>query len=32
MVQKAVHLIDELGGEIATVAEARSILGLPGPR
>jgi len=32
MVHKAVHLIDELGGEIATVAEARSILGLPGPR
>ena len=28
MVAKAVHIVDELGGEIATVAEAREILGL----
>ncbi len=28
MVRKAVHIVDELGGEIATVAEARAILGL----
>jgi uncharacterized protein (DUF849 family) len=28
MVRKAAHIIDELGGEIATVKEARSILGL----
>ena len=28
MVAKAVHIVDELGGEIATVAEARAILGL----
>ena len=28
MVAKAVHIIDELGGEIATVAEAREMLGL----
>lgn len=28
LVRKAVHIIDELGGEIATVAEARTILGL----
>jgi uncharacterized protein (DUF849 family) len=28
MVAKAVHIVDELGGEIATVAEARQILGL----
>ncbi|GAC1331391.1 MAG: 3-keto-5-aminohexanoate cleavage protein [Beijerinckiaceae bacterium] len=28
MVEKAVHIVDELGGEIATVKEARAILGL----
>ena len=28
MVAKAVHIVEELGGEIATVAEARSLLGL----
>ena len=28
MVTKAAHIIDELGGELATVAEARAILGL----
>ena len=28
MVAKAVHILDELGGEVATVAEARAILGL----
>lgn len=28
MVTKAAHTIDELGGELATVAEARTILGL----
>ena len=28
MVSKAAHIIDELGGELATVAEARTILGL----
>ena len=28
MVAKAVHIVDELGGEIATVAEAREMLGL----
>ena len=28
MVRKAVHIVDELGGEIATVAEARVLLGL----
>jgi uncharacterized protein (DUF849 family) len=28
MVAKAVHIVDELGGEVATVAEARAILGL----
>lgn len=28
MVTKAAHIIDELGGELATVAEARTILGL----
>ena len=28
MVAKAVHIVDELGGEIATVAEARAILSL----
>ncbi len=28
MVSKAAHIIDELGGELATVAEARAILGL----
>ncbi len=28
MVAKAVHIVDELGGEIATVKEAREILGL----
>jgi uncharacterized protein (DUF849 family) len=28
MVEKAVHLIDELGGEVATAREARDILGL----
>ena len=28
MVAKAVHIVEELGGEIATVAEARVILGL----
>ncbi len=28
MVAKAVHIIDELGGEVATVAEARAMLGL----
>ena len=30
MVEKAVRIIDDLGGEIATVAEARAILGLRG--
>ena len=30
MVRKAAHIIDDLGGEIATVKEARSILGLKG--
>jgi uncharacterized protein (DUF849 family) len=30
MVTKAAHIIDELGGEIATVKEARAILGLKG--
>jgi uncharacterized protein (DUF849 family) len=30
MVAKAAHIIDELGGEIATVKEARAILGLKG--
>lgn len=29
MVRKAVNLVTDLGGEIASVAEARSILGLP---
>lgn len=28
MVNKAAHIIDELGGELATVAEARTLLGL----
>jgi uncharacterized protein (DUF849 family) len=28
MVAKAVHIVEQLGGEIATVAEARTILGL----
>ncbi len=28
MVRKAAHIIDELGGELATVAEAREMLGL----
>ena len=28
MVAKAVHILDELGGEVATVAEARTMLGL----
>ena len=28
MVAKAVHILDELGGEVATVAEARAMLGL----
>ena len=28
MVAKAVHIVEELGGEIATVAEARTLLGL----
>lgn len=28
MVTKAAHIIDELGGELATVAEARTLLGL----
>ena len=28
MVRKAAHIVDELGGELATVAEAREILGL----
>ena len=28
MVAKAVHIVDELGGEVATVAEARAMLGL----
>ena len=28
MCAKAAHIIDELGGELATVAEAREILGL----
>ena len=27
MVAKAVHIVEELGGEIATAAEARTILG-----
>ena len=31
MVAKAVHIIDELGGEIATVAQAREMLGLVAP-
>ena len=30
MVEKAVRIIDDLGGEVATVAEARAILGLRG--
>ena len=30
LVRKAAHIIDELGGELATVQEARSILGLKG--
>jgi uncharacterized protein (DUF849 family) len=30
MVRKAAHIIDDLGGEIATVKEARTILGLKG--
>ena len=30
LVRKAAHIIDELGGELATVKEARSILGLKG--
>ena len=30
LVTKAAHIIDELGGEIATVKEARAILGLKG--
>ena len=30
MCAKAVHIIDELGGELATVEEARAILGLKG--
>jgi uncharacterized protein (DUF849 family) len=31
MVEKAVRIIDDLGGEVATVKEARAILGLRGP-
>ena len=30
MVEKAVRIVDDLGGEIATVAEARALLGLRG--